>query len=149
MKRFLQLNVASVLVLALGVVCRPGSASAVTPVPVTDIIGACDFVLSTDCVSPDDTSTTTSVKIALNKAGVWTATCDGTTTSKPTKAKKCDGEALNSTGTEDAPVDPCGLQLSQNAGTTGPVFTDDWTETISASGNIHLACTFKSTETGK
>jgi hypothetical protein len=31
----------------------------------------------------------------------------------------------------------------------GPVFTDDWTETISPSGNVKMTCKFDSKETGK
>jgi hypothetical protein len=141
MKRF------SVLVcclsIGLAVFCRPAPALAQSV-----IIGGCGFVLSSDCTSPDNTSLVTSAKISLNAAGVWTSSCSGTTTTPPTKATKCDGEVLN-VGTEGAPTVPCQLSLAQFSGTTGPVLTDDWTETITPSGKIHLVCTFKPNETGK
>jgi hypothetical protein len=141
MKRF------SVLVcclsIGMAVFCRPTPANAQSAV-----IGGCGFVLSSDCTSPDNTSLVTSVKVSLNAAGVWTSSCSGTTTTLPTKATKCDGEVLNA-ATEAAPTDPCSLSLEQFGSTTGPVLSDDWTETITPSGKIHLVCTFKANETGK
>jgi hypothetical protein len=142
MKRF------SVLVCCLSIglaaFCRPTPALA-QPV----IIGGCGFVLSSDCTSPDNTSLVKSVKVSVNAAGVWTSDCTGTTTTTPTKATKCDGETLNANSTEASPADPCQLSLAQFNSTTGPVLSDDWTETVTPSGNIHLVCKFDPNEKGK
>jgi hypothetical protein len=131
MKRF------SILVcclsIGLAVFCRPTPANAQSAV-----IGGCGFVLSSDCTSPDKTSLAKSVKISLNAAGVWTSDCSGTTTTTPTTATKCDGETLNANSTEVSPADPCSMALEQFGGTTGPVLSDDWTETITPSGKVHL-----------
>lgn len=142
MKRF------SVLVCCLSIglaaFCRPTPALAQSV-----IIGGCGFVLSSDCTSPDNTSVVTSAKIALNAAGVWTSSCTGTTTTPPTKTTKCDGETLNAAGTEGAPTVPCQLSLAQFSSTTGPVLSDDWTETITPAGKIHLVCKLDPNEKGK
>ena len=142
MKRFSML--ALFLAMGLGMFCRPAPALAQSVV-----IGGCGFVLSSDCTSPDKTSVVTSVKIALNAAGVWTSTCSGTTTTAPAKATKCDGETLNANSTEGSPADPCQMSLAQFSGTTGPVSSDDWTETITPSGKINLVCKFDPSEKGK
>jgi hypothetical protein len=41
------------------------------------------------------------------------------------------------------------MALEQFGGTTGPVLSDDWTETITPSGKVHLVCKFTPSETGK
>ena len=146
MKRFLLLNLMCGALIGVSALCQTASAA---PTPVTIILGGCGFVVASDCVSPDTLSKVTSDKISLSSAGVWTASCTGTTTTAPTKATKCDGETLNASGTEGTPVDPCEMQLEQFSSTTGPIFTDDWTETITPTGKIHLICKFSATETGK
>jgi hypothetical protein len=106
----------------------------------------CDF-LGNDCATVDSTASLNSITLALSSAGVWTATCRGTTTTKPSKITHCDGETLN-TGTEAVPINACELQLGSGV-TNGPVFTDDWTETIGTSGKVTLRCNFNPKEKAK
>jgi hypothetical protein len=108
-------------------------------------------VVEMDCNTHDGGFTVSSSKVSVNTAGVWTSTCLGITTNKPTKATKCDGETSNgSAGDTASPQFAC-LLLMQNDGssTTGPVFTDDWIETITPSGNVKMTCKFDPKETGK
>jgi len=41
------------------------------------------------------------------------------------------------------------MEIDSFATTTGPVFADDWTETISPSGAVKMTCKFNPKETGK
>lgn len=116
--------------LALGGV---GSALAVT-LPGVSGTGTC-AVLDNTCMAADGTFTLTSIKVS--KAGAVTSlTCMGTTSNKPKKATKCDGETLGGTTTgESAPTQPCTITLGTTATTT-----DDWLEVITPSGNVKLMC---------
>jgi hypothetical protein len=142
MKRFLVLNLICGVLIGLSALCQTASAAPVN-------FGVCDFVLANDCNSLDATSVPTSDKISVNSAGVWTSTCLGTTGAKPTKATKCDGETLNGSMGDPAPQFACELRLFGDDTETGPVFTDDWSETITPSGNVKMTCKFDPKETGK
>ena len=115
--------------LALGGV---GSAMA-QALPGVSGTGTC-AVLDNTCKAADTTFALTSIKVS--KAGAVTSlTCMGTTTKKPTKATKCDGETLGGTSGETTPTQPCTITL----GTTA-ITTDDWLEVITPSGNVKLMC---------
>jgi hypothetical protein len=105
-------------------------------------------LLQDNCLSLDNLAVISSTSISRNSAGVWTATCTGTTSIKPLKPTKCEGEMLN-TGTEASPVNACAMQLSGDGTFVGPVSTDDWTETISPSGAVKMTCKLNPKETGK
>src|ERR1700726_4657506 len=108
MKRILMLGLASSFLLGLSVFSQPAPAGAGSAA--TEIVGSCVF-LSKDCLTVDKIAVVTSASISVNSAGGWTASCSGTTTNKPTKATKCDGEALNNVpGTESAPNNFCLLE---------------------------------------
>jgi hypothetical protein len=106
----------------------------------------CEF-LEDDCATVDSTAALNSLTISVNSKGVWKATCHGTTTVKPSTSTHCVGEKLN-TGTERVPINACGLEVSSGV-TTGPVFTDDWNESITPAGKVTLICTFNPREKGK
>jgi hypothetical protein len=110
----------------------PAGALAVTA-PGPAATGTC-AVLDNTCMAADTTFTPTSVKISKS-ATTTSVVCSGTTTKKPTKATKCDGEALGGTSGETAPLQPCTITLGTTALTT-----DDWTEVITPSGNVKLIC---------
>jgi hypothetical protein len=117
-----------------------GSALAVT-LPGTAGTGTC-AVLDNTCMAADTTFVPTSVKVSKSGA-ITSVVCAGTTTKKPTKATKCDGETLGGTTTgETAPTQPCTITL----GTTA-VTTDDWLEVITPSGNVKLTCKAGATDT--
>jgi hypothetical protein len=137
-------ELAWVFLLGIFVIYRPISATA-QQAAITGS-GTCQF-LENDCATLDSTASLSSLNISVNSKGVWTATCRGTTTIKPSKSTRCVGETLN-TGTEDAPINACELQLASGV-TTGPVFTDDWNETITPSGKVTLKCSFNPKEKGK
>jgi hypothetical protein len=110
----------------------PASALAVV-IPGTGITGTC-AVLDNTCAASDATFVPTSVKVSA-AGSVTTATCSGTTTNKPTKKVKCDGETLGGSSGETTPTQPCEIMLGTTAATI-----DDWTETISTSGKVTLTC---------
>jgi hypothetical protein len=142
MKRFLVLNLICGVLIGLSALCQTASAVAVN-------VAVCEFVLANDCKSLDTTSTVTSDKISVSSAGVWTSTCLGTTGVKPTRATKCDGETLNGSMGDPVPQFACELLMAGNGAETGPVLTDDWTETITPSGSVKMTCKFDPKETGK
>ena len=135
------------LSIGLAVFCRPATALAAAN-PVVAIAGICE-PLEHDCATLDHTFLVSSAKVSVNAAGVWTSTCTGTTTVTPTKATKCDGETLNGTTGDTSPQFACELLTEGTGGLTGPVFTDDWTETITPSGHVTMKCSFKPNESGK
>jgi hypothetical protein len=122
-----------VIVVAL-IVHAPARALAVAA-PGTTATGTC-AVLDNTCAATDATFVPTSIKLSVSGSGVVSLTCLGTTTAKPTKTTKCDGEKLGGANGETAPTQPCAMTLGVNA-----VSTDDWTETITKSGNVTLKCT--------
>jgi hypothetical protein len=144
MKGFLVL--AGCLSIGLAVVCRPAAALA-APKAVVAIVAEC-AVLEDDCTTSDNSFDVSSAKVSVNAAGVWTSTCDGKTTHTPTKATKCVGETLNGTAGDTSPQFACGMELVSGT-TTGPVFTDDWSETITPSGHVTMTCKFNPNESGK
>ena len=149
MKRSLVLNLVCCLLICLSQFARPTEAHA-APMGVSAVVGSC-AVVESDCATIDMSLTITSTKTSLSPAGVWTSTCAGITAHKPTKTTKCDGETLSgSSGDTSSPQFACAMEfigyLSVNA---GPVYTDDWTETISPSGKVTIKCTFNPNETGK
>jgi hypothetical protein len=91
-------------------------------------------VLDNTCGASDTTFVPTSVKVSV-LAGVTTATCAGSTTNKPAKVTKCNGETLGGTGGETTPTQPCVITLGTTAASI-----DDWTESISPSGKVTLMC---------
>jgi hypothetical protein len=95
-------------------------------------------VLDQTCSTTDTTFTPTSVKVSVSSGGIMTVTCSGTTTNKPSKAVKCDGEKLGGSSGESPTgvLQPCSITL----GSGSPVLTDDWQEIISPSGNVKVAC---------
>jgi hypothetical protein len=107
----------------------------------------CAF-LEDDCATIDTSNVITRASISVNAAGIWTASCTGTTTHVPKKATICNGETLNK-GTEAAPTVPCNLETFGSGGNKGPKAVDDWVETISTAGNVKLTCKFNPKETGK
>jgi hypothetical protein len=149
MKRFLVLNLICSLLISLSLFGRPTGTLA-APSAVDAVVGEC-VVLESDCATIDMSLAITSTKTSLSAAGVWTSTCTGTTINKPTKTTKCDGERLSGSGGDTpSPQFACAMEfigyLSVNA---GPVYTDDWTETISPSGIVKMTCKFDPNETGK
>jgi hypothetical protein len=144
MKGFLVL--AGCLSIGLAVVCRPAAALA-APKAVVAIVGLCQ-VLEDDCATTDATFIPDSSRVSVNGAGVWTSTCAGTTTVTPTKATKCVGETLNGTAGDTSPQFACGMELLSGSA-NGPVFTDDWSETITPSGHVTMTCKFNPNESGK
>ena len=145
MKGFLVL--AWCLSIGLAVFCRPAAALA-APTAVVAIVAEC-VVLEDDCTTQDKTFLASSAKVSVNAAGVWTSNCEGKTTVNPKKATKCDGEKLNGTAGDSDPQFACEMFVASTGGTTGPVFTDDWTETITPSGHVTMKCNFNPKETGK
>ena len=145
MKGFLVL--AGCLSIGLAVFCRPAAVLAAAT-PVVAIAGICE-PLEHDCATLDKSFLVSSVKVSVNAAGVWTSTCTGTTTVTPTKATKCDGETLNGPAGDTSPQHACELEVVGNGGATGPVFTDDWTETVTPSGHVTMKCNFNPNESGK
>lgn len=133
--------------LSIGVAVLYGPAAAfAAPNPVVATFGVCE-PLENDCATLDPNFIATSARVAVNPAGVWTSTCTGTTTFKPTTATKCKGEILNGATGDTDPQFACELVL---AGTGGEpvVFTDDWVETVTPSGRVTMTCTFNPHETG-
>jgi hypothetical protein len=128
------------LLIAVFALYRPVPALAVAA-PGTAVTGTCG-VLDDTCAASDATFVPTSVKVSVSSAGITTVTCSGTTTKKPTKATKCDGETLGGTSGETAPLQPCSITLGTKA-----VTVDDWLEVISPSGNVKLICKAGGTET--
>ena len=145
MKRFSVL--AWCLSIGLAVFCRPAAALA-APKAVVLIAGLC-AVLEDDCATSDNTFKVSSASVSVNEAGVWTSTCQGKTTVTPTKATKCVGETLNGTAGDTSPQFACALETEGGGGVNGPVFTDDWSETITPSGHVTMKCSFKPNESGK
>lgn len=143
MKRFSVL--AWCLSIGVAVFCGPATALA-APNPVVVILGGC-ATLEDDCKTLDKTMVPDSAKASVNKAGVWTSTCTGTTTVKPAKATKCDGETLNGGTGESSPQFACAMELL-GEGTNNAVFTDDWSETITPSGHVTMKCKFDAKEKG-
>jgi hypothetical protein len=135
------------LSIGLAVFCGPGAALA-APTAVVAIAGICE-PLENDCVTLDSTFTVNSSKVSVNKAGVWTSTCTGTTTVKPSHATKCNGETLNGGTGDSDPQSACVIELIGDSTATGPVFTDDWSETITPSGHVTMTCKFSPNEKGK
>ena len=149
MKRSLLLNLICSSLISLSLFGRPTGALA-APMGVSAVVGSC-AVLENDCATIDMSLAITSTKTALSAAGVWTSTCTGTTINKPSKTTKCNGETLSGSGGDTpSPQFACAMEfigfLAVNA---GPVYTDDWTETISPSGNVKMTCKFDPKETGK
>jgi hypothetical protein len=100
--------------------------------------------LDKTCSAVDTKFTPTSSSINLKTSGstvTGSFTCKGTTTNKPTKAAKCDGEALGGSNGETSPTQPCSLTIGSTTLTT-----DDWSETISASGQVSEKCTWGGTD---
>src|SRR5260370_14421842 len=133
MKRFSIL--AWCLSIGLAVFCGPPAALA-APKAVVEIVGGC-ATLEDDCKTLDLNFTPDSAKVSVTPSGVWTSTCAGTTTVKPTKATKCDGETLNKDTGESDPQFACEIALVKQGGAT-TVFTDDWSETITPSGHVTM-----------
>ena len=142
MKGFLVL--AGCLSIGLAVFCRPATALA-APKAVVVIVGICG-VLEDNCTTADSSFVVSSAKVSVNAAGVWTSTCEGKTTHTPTKATKCVGETLNGTAGDTSPQFACGLETEGAGGINGPVFTDDWSETITPSGHVKMTCKFSPKE---
>jgi len=120
-------GLASGLLLGLSVISKPAPAGAISTV--TNIESQCTF-LEDNCTTVDATAVATSTSISVNAAGVWTATCVGTTTILPKKTTKCVGKTLAAN---------CGLETFSGKD-KGPVDTEDWVETISPKGSIKLTC---------
>jgi hypothetical protein len=126
--------------LLAGAVWLSGPASALAvALPGTAVTGTC-AVLDNTCLAADATFVPTSVSVKTAGA-VTTATCSGTTTNKPAKKAKCDGETLGGVNGETTPLQPCTILL----GTTA-LHIDDWTETISTSGKVSLMCKASGTD---
>ena len=97
-------------------------------------------VLDSTCGATDITFVPNSIKMSVNKRGVVSMTCTGTTTAPPAKKTTCDGESLGGPN-EGNPNQPCALTLGTKA-----VTTDDWMETISKGGAVTLKCTAGGTD---
>jgi hypothetical protein len=117
----------------------PAGALAVA-LPGTTVTGTC-AVLDNTCAASDTNFSPTSVKVSV-AGGVTTAMCSGTTTNKPTKTTKCDGEILGGAMGETAPLQPCTILI----GTTS-VHIDDWSEVITSSGKVTLLCKSSGSDT--
>jgi hypothetical protein len=81
MKRLAVFGFAFIISMGVLSICRPTIAVAQASAA-TAVVGICIF-LENDCATSDSTAAVTSVRISVNSAGVWTATCLGTTTVKP------------------------------------------------------------------
>jgi hypothetical protein len=98
-----------------------------------------DTTTATPCTLGDTGFSATSVSVKVSGKET-TATCIGTTTKKPAKLTKCDGELLG--GGETTPTQPCTILLGSAA-----LHIDDWAETVSSSGKVTLKCTASPTDT--
>jgi hypothetical protein len=116
-----------------------GALAQVKPGPAAT--GTC-AVLDDTCAAAD--ATFVPIFVSVKKAGdVTTVTCMGTTTKKPAKATKCDGETLGGNAGETAtPPQGCVITLGSTA-----TSIDDWSEIISTSGKVTLKCKSGGTDT--
>jgi hypothetical protein len=82
------------------------------------------------CASLDSAFVPTSITVS-SSGGTTKVACTGATTNKPKKTTACSGD--------DKTSETQGCSITLGNQTLG---TDDWTETISSSGKVKLACQF-------
>jgi hypothetical protein len=132
--------------LSIGVAVFYGPAAALAAIAVVVSAGVCE-PLANDCATPDYNFTVTSVQVAVSAAGVWTSSCTGTTTFRPAQATVCKGETLNGASGDSDPEFAAEMALVPN-GAAPAHFTDDWSETVTPSGQVTMTCSYKPHETG-
>jgi hypothetical protein len=133
--------------LSIGAAVFYGPAAAfATPTRVV-AVGAQCRTLESDCATPDPSFAVTSVQVSVNAAGVWTSTCTGTTTFRPAQATVCKGETLNGASGDSDPQFEAEMALVPN-GAEPAHFTDDWSETITPSGQVTMTSKLKVNESG-
>jgi hypothetical protein len=101
--------------------------------------GLC-VALDDTCGAVDSAFTPASVSISV-KGAVTSVSCSGTSTTKPTKTTKCDGEALGGAN-ENVPTQACVITIGGKS-----TSTDDWSETITTKGSVKLKCIFGAKDT--
>lgn len=105
--------------------------------PLPNGSGTCQVVEFADCTTADPSASVDRVMVQKNDAGVFHLDCSAKTAMKPRKTKHCVGEG----GTEPGGTHPCTITISGVS-----QVTDDWTQDISPSGNVHLQCHFDPNE---